>query len=72
MKRIVFTKRNRSGNLLHVETDLGIVNIRVGLHDANGRRVTSVEIIPDVEAGGSTVELDGYSNNRLTETEATQ
>ena len=25
MRRISFTSRNRSGNVLHIETDLGIV-----------------------------------------------
>ena len=61
MKRIQFyADTNRSGNLLHIETDLGIVNIRVGLHDADGKPVTSVEIIPD--AG---VVLTGAYNSRL-------
>lgn len=32
---------------LHVEAPLGIINIRTGLTDAQGRRVLAVELIPD-------------------------
>lgn len=67
MKTVRHTYRSRDP-LLHIETDFGIVNIRVGLHDAAGNEVTSVEIIPDrVDWAdrGRTVELDGYSNSRL-------
>lgn len=38
---------NRSGNVLHVETDGAIVNIRVGLIDAEGRQVTHVSVTAD-------------------------
>jgi hypothetical protein len=61
MKRMSFyAKRNRSGNLLHIETDGCIVNIRVGLHDAAGRQVTSVMVDPDnyAEDGGKWVQDD--------------
>ena len=61
MKRISFyAKGNRSGNLLHIETDGCTVNIRVGLHDADGRQVTSVRVSPDnyAERGGRWV-VDG-------------
>lgn len=67
MKSMTFhAAGNRSGNLLHIETDGGIVNIRVGLTDAHGRAVTSVEIIRDnyAEEGG-VWDLDGHTNNRL-------
>ena len=48
MKRISFYhKTNRSGNLLHIETDGCIVNIQVGLHDVDGRQVTRITISPD-------------------------
>lgn len=67
MRTIGFTERNRSGNLLHVETPLGIVNIRIGLHDAEGRRVNSIEVIPDEYAGEPRVDVDGYRNTRLVE-----
>jgi hypothetical protein len=59
MKRISFhASTNRSGNLLHIETDGCIVNIHVGLHDADGRKVTSVRILPDdyAERGGRWVQ----------------
>jgi hypothetical protein len=53
MKRMSFyAKGNRSGNLLHIETDGCIVNIQVGLHDVDGRQVTSVRISPDDESRG--------------------
>lgn len=44
--------RNRTGNLLHIETDGCVVNIHVGLTDRQGRTVTNVEIIPDDESRG--------------------
>lgn len=62
-KRVVMRERQ----LLHVETPLGIVNIRTGLHDAEGRRVESVEIIPNAYAGEPEVTVDGYRNSRLVE-----
>jgi hypothetical protein len=59
MTRISFYARgNRSGNLLHIETDGCIVNIQVGLHDTDGRQVTSVRVSPDnyAERGGRWVQ----------------
>lgn len=47
-----YAKRNRSGNLLHIETDGCIVNIRVGLTDDQGRTVTRIDVIPDSEESG--------------------
>lgn len=53
MKTVQFyAGRNRSDNLLHIETDGGIINVRVGLTDAEGRAVTSVTISPDDESRG--------------------
>jgi hypothetical protein len=67
MKTIHHSRRSRDP-LLHVETDFGIVNIHVGLHDADGNPVTAVTIIPDRvdwDHEDRRIELDGYSNNRL-------
>ncbi len=69
MKTVRHTAQARD-NLLHIETDGCIVNIRVGLSDSEGRRVTSVEIIPEDEsrspdADGRFWELDGARNNRV-------
>ena len=50
MRRLSFTKQNRSGNLLHIETDYAIINIHVGLTDSEGRAVERIDIIPDREA----------------------
>jgi len=47
-----YAKGNRTGKILHIETDGGIVNIRVGLSDNQGRPVTAIEIIPDDEQRG--------------------
>lgn len=41
----------KSGDLLHIETPNGIVNIRAGLSDMKGRAVDSVQTIPDEYAG---------------------
>lgn len=55
---------NARDNLLHIETDGCIVNIRTGLHDREGRPVTSVEILADTYVGEEWT-LDGYVNNRV-------
>jgi len=57
---------NARDNLLHIETEGGIVNIRTGLTDVNGRQVTSVEIVPD-EFVGEEWTIDGPRNVRLVE-----
>lgn len=57
----------RDHQLLHVETPLGIVNIRTGLADMEGNRVESVEIIPNDYVGEPDVTVDGYRNSRLVE-----
>jgi hypothetical protein len=77
MKSISFyAKSNRSGNLLHIETDGCIVNIQVGLSDADGHQVTSIRISPDDETRGGDGEgriwqlaADGCRVVQLTEDE---
>jgi len=49
----------------HLEVDGCIVNIRQGLTDIFGRKVTSVEIIPDVYAGEKKWKLVGTRNNKI-------
>jgi hypothetical protein len=44
--------------LVHVETDLAIVNIYLHLTDTNGQRVESVEVIPNNYAGEPQVITD--------------
>jgi hypothetical protein len=67
MKTISHTKPG-SENMLHIETPLGIVNITVGLRDCKGRRVDSIEVIPDsVEMWGKRIRRSGYGNTRLIE-----
>lgn len=64
MKRISHTSRSRD-KTLHIETDLGIVNIRVGLDDSEGHPVESIEVIPDNYAGETPVTVDGCTHTRL-------
>lgn len=59
-RRIVHKK-----GLLHVETPNGIVNIRVGLTDSEGRSVDSIECLPDRYVGEPAVTLDGHANTRM-------
>jgi|TARA_R100001530_G_scaffold106744_1_gene74573 hypothetical protein len=54
-----------SNKLLHVETPLGIVNIRVGLTDRLGRSIDSVEVTPSNYAGHNKVKRSGFGNTRL-------
>src|SRR5512135_3306606 len=56
IKRLVISKRSRF-RVLHVETPNGIVNIRCGLSDAEGRTVDAVEIFPDYGC-----RVDGFHN----------
>lgn len=65
MKTITFHASTARADILHIETDLCIVNVRVGLHDADGRAVTTVEIIPDQYAGEPRVRLDGSASTRV-------
>jgi len=65
MRTVTFHKGNRSDDLLHIETDGCIVNIRVGLTDNEGRKVTSIEILKDNYAGESVYALDGHVNTRV-------
>lgn len=58
MRRIGFYKTNHSGNVLHIETEGGIVNIYVGMENDKGEEITSVEFIPDRYAGEPEVRLE--------------
>lgn len=55
----------KAGQLLHVETPNGIVNIRTGLSDSAGREVDSVETIPNRYSGEAKVVRRGPGNVRL-------
>jgi hypothetical protein len=65
MKTVTHTANARD-RLLHIETDGCVVNVRIGLTDSQGRRVTSVEILPD-RGAGEEWHLVGTSNNRVIE-----
>jgi len=49
--------------LLHIETEGGIINIRVGLQNTEGQEVTSIEILADESDGWKN--FDGTVNNRI-------
>jgi hypothetical protein len=52
MRRLSFhAEGNRSGNLLHIETDGCIVNVYVGLRNEQGKQVTRVAVLPDTYQG---------------------
>ena len=42
---------SKGKRIIHIETPLGIVNIRLGLRDKDGREVEAIEAIPDVQNG---------------------
>ena len=45
-----YADTNRSGNLLHIETDGCIINIRVGFEDSISK-FTSIEVLADRNVG---------------------
>ena len=56
----------KSGSL-HIETPLGVINIRVGLVDSIGRRVDSITVMPEQCAGQKKIIRRGYYNTRMVE-----
>lgn len=56
----------RKDGLRHIECQGCIVNIREGLSDRKGRKVTSIEILPDDHYKGERIwRLRGCVNNRV-------
>lgn len=64
MKTISFHAR-RGVRTLHIETDLGIVNVSVGLRDRRGRTVTHIEVLPDEIVGEPAILRRGPANVTL-------
>lgn len=58
MKRLSFTRQNKSGDLLHIEVPGAVVNIRVNLTTEDGREVTRVDVLPDDKTRGGNWEAD--------------
>lgn len=52
MKSISFTTKRNKYRILRVETDLGIINIYIGLRDTKGNSVESIEVLPDNRFAG--------------------
>ena len=67
MKTMRFYKTNHSDDILQIQTEGCIVNIRVNLRDRDGREITHVEILPDRDRANTEPiwELDGVQNNRV-------
>lgn len=51
-------------NLIHIETPLGIVNIRLNLHDRSSRRVEVIELVGSKRVGEKIVKS---TNRKLVE-----
>jgi len=60
MKTVTWTKKT---DVIHVETPLGIINIRCKLHDSEGRNVDSIEILNKDYAGEPKVIIDPPTHN---------
>jgi hypothetical protein len=56
---VQFVHGMRGARVIHVETELGIVNIYVGLTDHLGRKVESVSMLPNEGAGDPVVRVRG-------------
>ena len=54
-KRKRLGKCDNRGDYIHCEVEGAVINIREGLHDMAGRKVTSVEIIPDDHYAGEPI-----------------
>lgn len=52
METVEFYANGGPRKTLHIETDGCIVNIDVGLTDAEGRQVTRVSVLPEDESRG--------------------
>ncbi len=57
----------KQSTLVHVETPLGIVNIRTNLKDVHGNRVDTIEFLPNDYSGEPKVTVDGSRVVRLIE-----
>lgn len=59
-KRLITIRWMNDNTILHIETPLGIINIRPALRNADGHPVDSIEIL-----ASDGITLDGYTNSRL-------
>jgi hypothetical protein len=56
MQRVKIGRRTR---ILHIETELGVINVHLGLSDHRGRRVEAVMMNPNQYAGELVVKRVG-------------
>lgn len=59
-KRLIMIRWLDDNTVLHLETPLGIINIRPGPQNVDDYPVDSIEILPD-----EGIEIDGHINTRL-------
>lgn len=59
-KKLITIRWMNDNTLLHLETPLGIINIRPGLRNVDDHPVDSIEILPS-----NGIDIDGYINTRL-------
>lgn len=63
MKRATFYNNNKSGDLLHIESEGCIINLRVNLENYLGQKVTNISIHVDTSEGWTLGEATTWSNN---------
>lgn len=62
--KIIHHYNTARDKLLHIETEMAIVNIRVGLSNDKGQEICFIEILPGQYAGEK-IKFEGSINNRL-------
>jgi len=60
------------GGNLHIETELGIVNIYEGLKDVKGRKVNTIQVMPDEYSGENKVKATPVKMIRLIQLKTTK
>jgi hypothetical protein len=62
MRRVTFYKTNRSDNLLHIESEGVLINLRVNLESYLGQEVTNIQVHVDTEEGWRLGEATTWEN----------
>lgn len=63
MRTVTFYKTNRSGDLLHIESEGVLINLRVNLENFLGQETTNIQIHVDTQEGWKLGEAITWSNN---------
>ncbi len=62
MRTISFYKNNRSHNLLHIESEGALINLRVNLENYLGQEVTNIQVHVDTQEGWKLEEATTWAN----------